>query len=58
MSNISITVAELLLRGIPECLLVMWALHVFTRTKIIPTKYLLLSHFLTVPFLHELFDYF
>ena len=45
VSNSSLTVAELLLRGIPECLLVMWALHVFTRTKIIPTKYLLLSLF-------------
>lgn len=42
MSGISISVAELLIKGIPEGMLTILALHFFTRTSIEPKKYLFL----------------
>lgn len=43
MSGIQVSLPMLLIKGIPECLLVAWALHVFTRTPITVQKYLLLA---------------
>lgn len=43
MSGISVSLAVLLIKGIPECLIVAWAIHVFTSTPMEWKKYLLLT---------------
>jgi len=43
MNGISITIVELLIKGVPEGLLLILALHLFTRTKIETKKYFALS---------------
>ena len=43
MSGISVGIAVLLIKGIPECLIVAWAIHVFTNTPVEPKKYFLLA---------------
>ena len=43
MSDISVNLIVLLLKGIPEGLLATFALHAFTRTKVNFEKYLMLS---------------
>ena len=43
MSGISVSIAVLLIKGIPECLIVAWAIHVFTNTPVEPKKYFLLA---------------
>lgn len=43
MDGIAVSAAMFLLKGIPEGLLVAWAMHIFTNTKIEKKKYLLLS---------------
>lgn len=43
MSGISVNVMVLLLKGIPEGLLVAWAIHIFTKTPVTAKKYLFLS---------------
>lgn len=43
MSGISISIVELTIKGIPEGLLLILALHLFTKTKIESKKYFILS---------------
>lgn len=43
MNGISISIIELLIKGIPETLLMILALHIFTHTKINWKKYFMLS---------------
>ncbi len=43
MNGISISVIQLLIKGVPEGMLTVLALHFFTRTKIVWKKYLILS---------------
>ncbi|MPM08338.1 hypothetical protein SDC9_54650 [bioreactor metagenome] len=43
MSGISISVTQLIIKGIPEGMLIVLALHFFTRTKIEWKKYFILS---------------
>ncbi|NLI21433.1 MAG: hypothetical protein GX418_07805 [Clostridiales bacterium] len=48
MSGISVDVSVLLIKGIPEGLLVAWAIHLFTNTPLQFKKYALLSLFYIV----------
>jgi len=43
MSGIAVSPIELLIKGIPESILILIALHVFTETKIVLKKFLLLN---------------
>lgn len=43
MNGISISLVELLIKGVPESFLIVLALHFFTHTKVDPPKYVLLS---------------
>ncbi|MEA4928825.1 MAG: hypothetical protein VB104_09130 [Candidatus Limiplasma sp.] len=43
MSPISVSPQILLIKGIPECLVVAWAIHIFTRTPLEWKKYLFLA---------------
>lgn len=43
LSGISISITQLLIKGVPEGMLIVLALHFFTRTKIMWKKYLILS---------------
>jgi len=43
MSSIAVNIIVLLIKGIPEGMLAVLALHLFTRTKLHPKKYLFLS---------------
>ena len=43
MNGISVSLAVLLITGIPQCLIVAWAIHVFTSTPVEPKKYFLLA---------------
>jgi hypothetical protein len=42
-NGISVSLAMLLIKGIPECLIVAWGIHVFTKTPIVAKKYFFLS---------------
>lgn len=41
--NIQVSLEMLLMKGIPECFLVAWAIHFLTNTKMERNKYLLIS---------------
>ncbi|HNW85371.1 MAG TPA: hypothetical protein PLP25_02030 [Candidatus Limiplasma sp.] len=43
MNGISVSPVVLLINGIPECLLVAWAMYIFTGTPLHAKKYLILS---------------
>ena len=43
MNGISVSLAVLLINGVPECLLVAWGMYIFTGTRLQANKYLLLS---------------
>ena len=43
MNGIAVGLAVLLIKGIPECLIVAWAIHVLSNTRVTLTKYLLLA---------------
>ena len=43
MSGISVSLAVLFIKGVPECLIVAWAIYVFTGTKFDTGKYFLLA---------------
>lgn len=43
MHSIAVSILALLIIGIPQCMLAVLALHIFTRTKINLKKYILLS---------------
>lgn len=43
MTGISVSIAVLLIKGLPEGLLVAWAIHIFTGTRVEIKKYFLLS---------------
>lgn len=43
MNGISVGLAMLLIKGIPECLIVAWAVHVFTNTPVDWKKYLIMA---------------
>lgn len=43
MSGISVSLAVLLIKGVPECLIVAWAIYVFTGTPFNVKNYLLLA---------------
>ena len=43
MNGISVSLAVLLINGIPECLLVAWGMYIFTNTPFLAKKYFLLS---------------
>jgi hypothetical protein len=43
MSGISVSIQILLIKGIPECLLVAWAIHIFTDTPLEWKKYIAMA---------------